>query len=263
MQEFKKNNLNLNNLFINTRYLLDIKDNIDSLTAEYYLDDKNNNISNIYTCHEGLLLDYESALTRIDKESNQYYCLSAELLWIGERTNNLYEAHIEFFKGISNPIGIKVSLRTNINQLITSINLINPFNEENKIILITRLGVLNNSEELLIKYVKELCNVIKKNGLNVIFVCDPMHGNTEVFKSKFKIRKIDNLIKEINLTNNILIDNGFELGGIHFESTPLNVTECLDSKFCLDVIEEKYTSLCDPRINVYQATNIIDNINIK
>lgn len=177
---------------------------------------------------------------------------------IGERTNNLNEAHLEFFRGLENPIGLKISSRIKIEDLMQMIKILNPSNSLGKIFLITRYGAqnVNGSLEL-------LCQKIKENNLNVVFICDPNHGNTKVdpFTNK-KVRYFDDLKDEILLTNKILIENGFFLSGIHLEATYLNITECLGgiTNNINEINAEKYTTFCDPRINLSQTIELVDSV---
>lgn len=210
--------------------------------------------THIYTCHEGLLLNYEGAHTVLNKSNNKYYNLSAELLWIGERTNNINEAHIEYFRGIANPVGIKVSCRTKIEDLLNIMKLLNPENEEGKILIISRVGNSVKGKA----HLEALFPRIKQEGLNCLFICDPMHGNTEMVGG-FKSRKINNLLEEINFTIKLLKENGLTLNGLHFESTPFDVTECIYENSD-EISAEKYLTQCDPRLNLNQITEIISNI---
>lgn len=171
---------------------------------------------------------------------------------IGERTNSINEAHVEFFRGIENPIGIKVSTRTNLDDLIKIIEILNPDNELGKIVIITRLGYEN-----VLTYMDPICKKIAEKQLNVIFVCDPNHGNTKLHAiSNKKVRYFEEMKNEILLTNKVLIENGLHLSGLHLEASCFNVTECIGG-VCHEVneiVEETYTTYCDPRLN-YQQVN--------
>lgn len=212
--------------------------------------------TNIFTSHEGLLLNYEECFLR--KIEDNHYAMSSHFLWIGERTGNIEEAHIEFFRGISNPIGIKVSSRTNFDELIEIIALLNPENEKGKIVLITRFGFMNVENNL-----ESLCKKVKKSGLEVIFVCDPNHGNTKIHEaSNKKVRFFDEMKNEIIITNKILKNNGFILSGIHLEASSFHITECiggLDDEIT-EIVDELYTSYCDPRLNMQQVKNFNTNL---
>jgi 3-deoxy-7-phosphoheptulonate synthase len=209
--------------------------------------------NNVYTSHEGLLLNYEECFIR--KNDNFYYDLSGHFLWIGERTGSLNEAHVEFFRGLENPIGIKTSSRTNLDDLVEMIQILNPLNHKGKIVIITRFGT-----ELAETCLESLCLKIKNSGLNVLFVCDPNHGNTKVHdSSKKKVRYFEELKDEILITHKILIKNGLFLSGIHLEASSFNITECLggmDNKIT-DIEHENYTTFCDPRLNKLQVRKIL------
>jgi len=165
---------------------------------------------------------------------------------------------LEFFRGLENPIGLKISSRIKIEDLMQMIKILNPSNSLGKIFLITRYGSqnVNGSLEL-------LCQKIKENNLNVVFICDPNHGNTKVDPiTNKKVRYFDDLKDEILLTNKILIENGFFLSGIHLEATYLNITECLGgiTNNINEINAEKYTTFCDPRINLSQTIELVDSV---
>lgn len=211
---------------------------------------KNTFFSEIFTSHEGLLLDYESALTK--RINNDFYVLSADMLWIGERTNQKEEAHIEFFKGVKNPIGIKVSSKANLTDLIEKIKVLNENNQLGKVLLITRLGFSEDSKKTFQNIVKS----VKDHKLNVLFICDPMHGNIKK-KGSNKVRNIRDIIGEIDFVVDVLNENQLKLNGIHLESTPFDVTECIDDVHVDSIDDLKYTSLCDPRLNFNQTIDVI------
>ena len=224
---------------------------------DYYENFRYENHENfVFTSHEGLLLNYEECLVREINE--KYYDLSGHFLWIGERTNKLDEAHIEFFRGIENPIGIKVSSRLNFDDLIATIKLLNPDNKKGKIVLITRFGcnlVENNLETLI--------NKIIEAELEVIYMCDPNHGNTKLLKEKDKkVRYFDDMLNEILATNKILKKNKQSLSGIHLEASSFHVTECLGGleNDVSEIHDEHYTTYCDPRLNMQQAYQICDYV---
>lgn len=200
------------------------------------------------------MINYESSLTT--NINNKYYCLSTELLWIGERTNSLNEAHVEFFRGIENPIGIKVSTRTNIDNLIRTVRILNPKNEKAKLLIMTRLG---NTDKAKI-YLTELIESFINKQINCLFICDPMHGNIEI-KGSFKTRKCTNIFEEINFTSDILHKFNIPLSGIHLESSPLDIFECINNDN--DTINvNKYKTYCDPRLNVNQVKDLVDKVRI-
>jgi 3-deoxy-7-phosphoheptulonate synthase len=205
--------------------------------------------NNIFTSHEGLLLNYEECFLR--KINDDYYDLSGHFLWIGERTGNSDEAHIEFFRGINNPIGIKVSSRLNLDELMETIKILNPKNERGKIVLITRFGYDNAESSI-----ENLCKKLSHYSINVVIICDPNHGNTKIHEiSKKKVRYFDEIKNEIIITNKVLQNHGFVLSGIHLEATSFDITECiggLDFQVT-DIVDDLYTTFCDPRLNLTQV----------
>ena len=205
-----------------------------------------------YISHESLILDYESALTK-KIENNRYYNTSTHMLWLGDRTRSIKSAHVEYLSKIINPIGIKCGPNLDVNDLKLIIQKINPTNEEGKIILICRFGVNRVKNQLL-----KLINMIEKECLNVIWVCDPMHGNTYQSNNKYKTRNFKTIINELKLFFDIHYNHPTIIGGIHFEFTPNNVTECLGG---IRNIKEsdlhiKYETACDPRLNHEQSIEL-------
>ncbi len=203
----------------------------------------------IYTGHEALLLPYESALTRKDQITNKYYGTSGHLLWVGERTRDLDGAHIEFLRGLENPIGIKISHKFNEDEILKILRLLNPDNVEGKIIIITRMGSeINNN-------LPRLVNLIQKYKLNVIWMSDPMHGNTKTYKDNYKTRYLDDIKKEFKFFFEYLKDNNEHPGGIHLEMTGKDVTECLNDYD--DKTEfTNFQSGCDPRLSASQCLDL-------
>ena len=211
----------------------------------------------LYTAHECLLLPYEESLTRKDSITQEWYGCSGHLLWIGERTRQLNGSHIEFIKGINNPIGVKISENFNTNEILEMIKILNPDNELGRLMLITRMGAKNLKEKL-----PELIHIVKNNSLNVAWCCDPMHGNTfsqSVGDSKIKTRSFEDIVEEIIVYFEIHKSCGTYPGGIHLELTGMNVTECLGGNV-QDIKEDdlikNYKSTCDPRLNGIQALEI-------
>ena len=206
-----------------------------------------------FTSHEALLLPYEEALTRVDSTSGNIYNTSAHFLWIGDRTRFLNSAHIEYCRGIQNPIGIKCGPSSDPEELIKIIDILNPMNEAGKITLITRFG-FRDVEKFLSKLIKK----INFEGKNVIWSCDPMHGNTIKSKSDKKTRKFENILSEVKSNIEIHKNEGSRIGGIHLEMTGQNVTECIGG---LDDISDsdlndRYHTHCDPRLNANQAIEL-------
>ena len=176
---------------------------------------------NFWTSHEALLLPFEEAMTRIDSTSGQYHDTSAHFVWIGDRTRQIDGAHVEFCKGIKNPLGLKCGLTLKADELIKLCNILNPDNEAGRLTLISRFGA-NKAEEFLPKLIK----AVKKEGLNVIWSCDPMHGNTIKATSGLKTRPFDNVLKEVKNVFGIHQAEGTYAGGLHVEMTSQDVTEC-------------------------------------
>ena len=206
-----------------------------------------------YISHEALLLPYESAFTRIDSTTGDWYNVGAHMLWIGDRTRDLNGAHVEFCSGISNPIGIKVGPTTEHNELVKVINRINPKNEAGKIILIVRMGA-GNIEKLYPPIIK----AIKKNKLKVVWSCDPMHANTEKAKSGYKTRNFKNILSEVKSFFKVHKSEGTYAGGIHLEMTGQNVTECMGGmqKISDKDLSSRYHTHCDPRLNASQSIEL-------
>jgi 3-deoxy-7-phosphoheptulonate synthase len=208
----------------------------------------------LYTSHEALLLNYEEALTRVDEETNEWYDCSAHMLWIGDRTRDLDGAHLEFFRGIQNPIGCKVGTTMKEDELIDLIDKLNPNNEEGRLNLIVRMGATKIEE-----YFPKLLKRVKDEGRNVVWSCDPMHGNIEKSANGFKTRNFDNILKEVESFFKIHKDMGTVAGGIHLEMTGNNVTECTGSKsspITEKDLNTRYHTQCDPRLNASQALEL-------
>ena len=175
-----------------------------------------------YTSHEALLLNYEEALTREDSLKGGWYDCSAHMLWIGERTRDLGEAHVEFMRGIENPIGVKIGPGVENDYLIKLLDKLNPENERGKITLITRMGSENIYDKL-----PNLIKRVRENQNNVIWSCDPMHANTYKSSTGYKTRSFDKILSEIEAFFNVHHQEGSFPGGIHLELTGLDVTECV------------------------------------
>ena len=208
----------------------------------------------LYTSHEALLLNYEEALTRQDSETGEWYDCSAHMLWIGDRTRALDEAHVEYFRGIANPIGCKVGPSMQKEELLALIRALNPNNEEGRLNLIVRMGASKISE-----LYPPLLKAVRDAGLNVVWTIDPMHGNVEKTKDGFKTRNFDNILSEVKQFFDIHKQMGTVAAGIHLEMTGNDVTECTGSISC-DITEEglasRYHTQCDPRLNASQALEL-------
>lgn len=203
-----------------------------------------------FSSHEGLLLEYESALTRLHQDDGKYYNTSAHFLWIGDRTRQLDHAHVEFMRGIANPIGVKVGPTTDIDELVGLVRRLNPTQEPGKIVLITRFGA-DRVEELLPKAIQG----IRHAGMRVVWQCDPMHGNTSKTQQNVKTRRFDAVLQELSLSFRVHRECHSFLGGVHFELTGDDVTECVGGPQDLkeDQLADNYTTYCDPRLNYAQS----------
>jgi len=208
----------------------------------------------LFTSHEALLLNYEEALTRKDELDDQWYDCSAHMLWIGDRTRELTGAHIEYFRGINNPIGCKVGPSMQPDELIELIDALNPENEEGRLNLIVRMGA-----DKIREYFPPLLKKVKESGKNVVWSCDPMHGNVEKSSTGFKTRDFDNILSEVAQFFEIHQEMGTVAGGIHLEMTGNNVTECTGSTSCPitdNDLSSRYHTQCDPRLNASQALEL-------
>ena len=209
--------------------------------------------TDFYTCHEALLLPYEQAMTRVDSTSGDWYDTSAHFLWIGARTNQTEGAQIEFVRGLKNPLGLKCPPNLDIDTLLRSIDLMNPDNEPGRLSLIARMGAGNVESKL-----APLVHAVKAEGRNVAWICDPMHGNTEKSSTGYKTRRFDNILSEVRDFFAVHRAEGTYAGGVHFELTGQNVTECIGGAH--DVTEEdlssRYHTACDPRLNANQALEL-------
>lgn len=206
-----------------------------------------------YTSHEALLLTYEQALTRTDQRQKGYYNLSTHLPWIGDRTRDIDGAHVEYFRGIRNPIAVKVGNNMAPDQLLDLIKVLNPENTPGRLTLIHRFG-----SEMIASRLPQLATAVKNAGRTVVWCCDPMHGNTQSTRNGYKTRSFDNITSEIISAFRIHKDAGTRLGGIHLELTGEDVTECIGGPAELTEadLERDYRSQVDPRLNYEQAMEI-------
>lgn len=209
--------------------------------------------TDLYTSHEALLLGYEEALTRRDHLSGDWYDCSAHFVWIGERTRQLDHAHIEFFKGIKNPIGVKVGPGMDPDELIRLIDALNPDNIPGRLTLITRMGA-----DVLPEKLPALVRKVQQEGHKVIWSSDPMHGNTEKATSGYKTRNFDNIMREISQFFSVHKAEGSYAGGVHLEMTGQHVTECTGGAYGLsdDDLAQRYKTQCDPRLNADQVLEL-------
>ena len=206
-----------------------------------------------FTSHEGLHLLYEQALTRTDQRQRGWYNLSTHLPWIGDRTRAIDGAHIEYFRGISNPVGIKIGNTIEPDELLDLIRVLNPNNIPGRLTLIHRFG-----SDRIAARLPQLADAVQRAGQNVVWSCDPMHGNTQATRNGFKTRSFDDITSEIISAFRIHKDCGTRLGGIHLELTGEDVTECIGGPGNLTEsdLNKDYRSQVDPRLNYEQAMEI-------
>lgn len=209
--------------------------------------------ASFFTSHEALLLNYEEAFTRQNKDSKKFYDLSAHMLWIGDRTRNPEEAHVEFMRGISNPMAFKVGPSISKDDLLKLLDVLNPDNEAGRITLIARMGAGKVEQ-----YLPSLVEAVKQSGKTVVWSCDPMHGNTIKSSNGYKTRKFDDILSEIKTFFQIHRAAGTYAGGVHFEMTGQNVTECLGGNQQISEINlsDRYHTHCDPRLNSSQSVEL-------
>ena len=208
----------------------------------------------LYTSHEALLLNYEEALTRKDSLSGDWYDCSAHMLWIGDRTRDLNEAHIEYFRGIKNPIGCKVGPTMQEDELIKLIDKLNPNNEAGRLNLIVRMGANKIADHF-----PKLLKRVESEGKKIVWSCDPMHGNVEKTSNGYKTRDFANILSEVKQFFQIHKNQGSIAGGIHLEMTGLDVTECTGSRSCnisTEDLTSRYHTQCDPRLNADQSLEL-------
>jgi 3-deoxy-7-phosphoheptulonate synthase len=208
----------------------------------------------LYTSHEALLLNYEQALTRRDSLTGDWYDCSAHMLWIGDRTRELDGAHLEFFRGIKNPIGVKVGPSMKHDELLRLIDKLNPENEAGRLNLIVRMGA-----EKIGDMFPSLLKAVESEGKKVLWSSDPMHGNTIKASSGYKTRDFEAILSEVKQFFQIHNAQGSYAGGIHLEMTGQNVTECTGSQSCpisQDKLGDRYHTQCDPRLNADQALEL-------
>ncbi len=209
--------------------------------------------TDFYTCHEALLLNYEQALTRVDSLTGQWYDCSAHFLWLGDRTRQLDGAHVEFLRGVGNPIGMKCGPSLEPDDLLRLIEALNPDNEAGRLTLIARMGADKVEAKL-----PALVGAVKRAGLKVVWACDPMHGNTIKSSSGYKTRPFDRILKEVEGFFAVHRAEGTYAGGVHFEMTGQDVTECIGGAQAISEasLGDRYHTHCDPRLNASQALEL-------
>jgi 3-deoxy-7-phosphoheptulonate synthase len=206
-----------------------------------------------FTCHEGLLLGYEQALTRIDSTTGDWYDCSAHLVWIGDRTRQVDGAHVEFMRGIKNPIGLKCGPGLEPDDLLRLIDRLNPHNEAGRLTLIARMGA-----DKIERHLAPLIRAVEREGRRVVWASDPMHGNTVKSSTGYKTRQFDRILAEVRRFFEIHRAEGTYAGGVHLELTGQDVTECTGGAQAIDesALADRYHTHCDPRLNGAQAIEL-------
>jgi 3-deoxy-7-phosphoheptulonate synthase len=206
--------------------------------------------TDFYTSHEALLLPYEQAMTRVDSTSGDWYCTSGHMLWIGDRTRQLDHAHVEFCRGIKNPLGLKCGPSSTPDGLLKLIDILNPDNEPGRLTLICRMGADAVGDHL-----PTLIRAVQREGRKVVWSSDPMHGNTITAASGYKTRPFENILKEVKHFFEIHQAEGTYAGGVHLEMTGTNVTECTGGARAISDadLNDRYHTFCDPRLNAEQS----------
>ena len=209
--------------------------------------------TDLYTSHEALLLGFEQAMTRQDSTSGDWYCTSGHMLWVGDRTRQLDHAHIDYCRGIKNPLGLKCGPSLKPDDLLRLIDVLNTENEPGRLTLICRLGSDKAAEQL-----PALVRAVKREGKQVIWSCDPMHGNTIASASGYKTRPFDRILQEVKAFFAVHAAEGTYAGGVHLEMTGKDVTECTGGARAIsdEDLNDRYHTLCDPRLNAEQAIEI-------
>ena len=205
-----------------------------------------------YTSHEALLLGYEEAMTRVDSTSGDYYATSGHMIWIGDRTRQPDHAHVEFCRGVKNPIGLKCGPSLTPDGLLELIDVLNPANEAGRLTLIARFGAGKVGDHL-----PNLIRAVQREGKNVVWSCDPMHGNT-VTMNRYKTRPFERVLQEVQEFFDVHRAEGTYAGGVHFEMTGKDVTECTGGARAVtpEELSERYHTHCDPRLNATQALEL-------
>jgi 3-deoxy-7-phosphoheptulonate synthase len=206
-----------------------------------------------FTSHEALLLAYEQALTRVDSTSGDWYSTSAHMLWVGDRTRDPDGAHVEYLRGISNPIGLKLGPEIDPEGMLRLIDILNPSNEPGRLTLVARFGTGRVQEKL-----PGLIRAVQREGHSVVWVCDPMHGNTVTADNGYKTRSFDRILGEVSDFFAVHAAEGTHAGGLHFEMTGQDVTECLGGaqEITEESLSDRYHTHCDPRLNASQSLEL-------
>lgn len=209
--------------------------------------------TDFFTAHEALHLNYEQAMTRVDSITGDWYDTAAHFLWIGDRTRQIDGSHVEFTRGVENPVGVKIGPTTSPEDLIRLIDLLNPDNKPGRLTLIVRMGAAAVHQHL-----PELIRAVERESRSVVWVCDPMHANTVKSSSGYKTRHFNAILEEVRAFFDVHHDEGTYPGGVHFEMTGQNVTECVGGAQAITEanLSARYHTHCDPRLNASQALEL-------
>ncbi len=209
--------------------------------------------TDFYTSHEALLLPYEQALTRVDSTTGEWYACSAHFLWVGDRTRQIDGAHVEFLRGVRNPIGLKVGPSMRPEELVRLVEILNPDNQPGRLTLISRMGA-----EQVARSLPPLLRAVRRAGQSVVWLCDPMHGNTISTAAKVKTRNFDSILAEVRGFFDAHAAEGSWAGGVHVEMTGQDVTECVGGAHRLTEADlgARYETFCDPRLNAEQSLEL-------
>ena len=232
-----------------------ISDTLDFMKAAGVDSASNHSLQTVdfYTSHEALLLEYEEALTRLDSTSGKWLAGSGHMLWIGDRTRQPDGAHVEFLRGVLNPIGLKCGPTTTAEDLKVLLNKLNPTNEAGRLTLIARFGAGKVGEHL-----PRLIKTVQEEGANVVWSCDPMHGNTIKSATGYKTRPFESVLREVQEFFAVHRAEGTIPGGVHFEMTGQDVTECTGGVRAVteENLSDRYHTACDPRLNASQSLEL-------
>lgn len=232
-----------------------LSDTLDFMTAAGITAESNHEMSSVdfYTSHEALLLEYEEALTRIDSTTGATIAGSGHMIWIGDRTRQPDGAHVEFARGVQNPIGLKCGPSMTSGHLKSLMATLNPDNEAGRLTLIARFGAGSVAEHL-----PRLVKAVREEGANVVWTCDPMHGNTIKSPSGYKTRPFESVLREVQEFFGVHNAEGTVPGGVHFEMTGKDVTECTGGVRAVtdEDLSDRYHTACDPRLNASQALEL-------
>lgn len=232
-----------------------ISDTLDFMKAAGVTSDRLHSLQTVdfYTSHESLLLEYEEALTRLDSTSGKWLAGSGHMIWIGDRTRQPDGAHVEFARGVQNPIGLKCGPTTTADDLKVLTNKLNPENEAGRLTLIARFGAGSVGDHL-----PRLVKAVQEEGANVLWTCDPMHGNTIKSATGYKTRPFDSVLREVREFFGVHKAEGTIPGGVHFEMTGQDVTECTGGVRAVteEDLSARYHTACDPRLNASQSLEL-------